>query len=44
MNGSLKPAPGTFPHLEAHHGRMLARPAVARTIADEATIGYELPP
>ena len=31
MNGALRPAPGTFPNLEAHHARMLARPAVART-------------
>ncbi len=44
LNGSMKPAPGTFPNLAAHHDRMLARPAVARTIADEAAIGYELPP
>jgi len=43
MNGALKPEPGTFPNLAAHHDRMLARPAVARTIRDEAAIGYELP-
>lgn len=43
MNASLKPAAGTFPNLAAHHDRMLARPAVARTIADEAAIGYEMP-
>jgi glutathione S-transferase len=43
MNASLKPAPGTFPNLEAHHAGMLARPAVARTIADETAVGYELP-
>jgi glutathione S-transferase len=42
MNASLKPAPGTFPNLTAHHERMLARPAVARTIRDEAAVGYEL--
>jgi glutathione S-transferase len=40
---SLKPAPGTFPHLEAHYARMMARPAVARTIEIESAIGYELP-
>ena len=40
---SLKPAPGTFPHLEAHYARMMARPAVARTIEIETAIGYELP-
>jgi glutathione S-transferase len=42
MNASLKPAPGTFPNLARHHDRMLVRPAVARTIRDEAAIGYEL--
>jgi len=40
---SLKPAPGTFPNLDAHCTRMMARPAVARTIAAETAIGYELP-
>ena len=40
---SLKPAPGTFPHLSAHHDRMLLRPAVKRTCEIEAAIGYELP-
>ena len=40
---SLKPPPGAFANLEAHHARMLARPAVIRTIAAEAAIGYELP-
>jgi glutathione S-transferase len=40
---SLKPPPGSFPRLEAHHARMLARPAVIRTIEAEAAIGYELP-
>ncbi len=43
MNASLKPAPGMFPNLARHHERMLARPAVARTIRDETSIGYELP-
>ncbi len=42
MTGALKPAPGTFPNLARHHDRMLARPAVQRTIADEAAVGYEL--
>ncbi|MGF7170250.1 glutathione S-transferase [Sphingobium xanthum] len=32
-----------FPALVAHHDRMMARPAVARTCAVEAAIGYELP-
>lgn len=40
---SLKPPPGAFPNLEAHHARMMARPAVIRTIAAESAIGYELP-
>jgi len=40
---SLKPAPGTFPNLDAHYARMMARPAVQRTIAAESAIGYELP-
>jgi glutathione S-transferase len=40
---SLKPAPGSFPHLAAHHDRMMARPAVRRTLEIEAAIGYELP-
>jgi glutathione S-transferase len=40
---SLKPAPGTFPNLDAHYARMMARPAVALTIAAETAMGYELP-
>lgn len=40
---SLKPAAGIFPNLDAHYARMMARPAVQRTIAIEAAIGYELP-
>jgi glutathione S-transferase len=40
---SLKPAPGTFPNLTAHYARMMARPAVQRTIEIETAIGYELP-
>jgi glutathione S-transferase len=36
-------APTQFPALEAHHARMMARPAVQRTIAAESAIGYELP-
>ena len=43
FTNSLKPAPGTFPHLEAHYARMMARPAVQRAIEIEAAIGYELP-
>jgi glutathione S-transferase len=40
---SLKPAAGAFPNLSAHYERMMARPAVQRTIEIEAAIGYELP-
>jgi glutathione S-transferase len=40
---SLKPAAGTFPNLDAHYARMMARPAVRRTIEIESAIGYELP-
>jgi glutathione S-transferase len=40
---SLKPAPGTFPNLDAHYARMMARPAVQRTIEIESAIGYQLP-
>jgi glutathione S-transferase len=40
---SLKPAPGTFPNLDAHYARMMARPAVLRTIEAESAVGYELP-
>jgi glutathione S-transferase len=43
LANSLKPAPETFPNLSAHYARMMARPAVQRTIAIEAAIGYELP-
>jgi glutathione S-transferase len=40
---SLKPAPEEFPNLTAHYQRMMARPAVQRTIEIESAIGYELP-
>jgi glutathione S-transferase len=40
---SLHPEPSALPHLTAHYSRMLARPAVQRTIEIEAAIGYELP-
>jgi glutathione S-transferase len=43
LANSLKPAPGTFPHLTPHYARMMARPAVQRTIEIETAIGYELP-
>jgi glutathione S-transferase len=40
---SLKPDLGDLPGLSAHHERMMARPAVQRTIEIESTIGYTLP-
>ena len=40
---SLKPAPEIFPNLTAHYARMMARPAVQRTIAIETAVGYEFP-
>ena len=40
---SLKPEPGTFPNLDAHYARMMARPAVQTTIGIESAIGYHLP-
>lgn len=41
--GSLAPPRGTFPNLEAHHDRMMRRPAVIKTIEAETAMGYELP-
>jgi len=43
FRGSLNPAPGAFPALTAHYDRMMARPAVKKTIEIESAIGYELP-
>ena len=43
FRGSLNPAPGEFPNIEAHYTRMMARPAVKKTIEVESKIGYELP-
>src|SRR3954452_16053636 len=40
---SVEPPKGTFPNIEAHHARMMARPAVKRTIEIESGIGYDLP-
>ncbi len=39
-----RPSPATgFPRLDKMHARMMARPAVQRTIEIEKSIGYELP-
>jgi len=43
FRGALNPAPGEFPSIERHYERMMARPAVKKTIDIESTIGYELP-
>lgn len=43
FRNSLKPADDEFPRLLAHHDRMMARPAVRKTIELESAIGYELP-
>jgi glutathione S-transferase len=43
LANSLKPAPEMFPNLTTHYTQMMQRPAVQRTIAIEAAIGYELP-
>jgi glutathione S-transferase len=40
---SVKPAAAEFPGLSAHYERMLARPAVQRTLEIESAIGYQLP-
>ena len=43
FSGSLHPPRESFPNLYAHLDRMLARPAVQKTLQAEAAIGYELP-
>lgn len=40
---TLEPAMTSYPKLSAHYDRMMARPAVQRTIAAEAAVGYNLP-
>ena len=42
MLNRANPAKG-FPRLDGLHARMMARPAVKKTIEAEAAIGYELP-
>ncbi len=39
---TMHPNPITFPGLMAHYKRMMARPAVQRTLEVEAAIGYNL--
>ena len=43
FSNSLHPPRSEFPALFDHHDRMMARPAVIRTLATEAALGYELP-
>ena len=40
---TLEIAPGAYPNLSAHYDRMMARPAVQKTLKAEAAIGYNLP-
>ncbi len=43
FSNSLRPPHAEFPRLTAHYERMMARPAVRKTLEVEARIGYELP-
>jgi len=43
FRGSLDPEPGDFPNIERHYERMMARPAVKKTIEIVSGIGYSLP-
>jgi glutathione S-transferase len=43
FRSALEPKPGDFSNVEAHYERMMARPAVKKTIEVEAQVGYELP-
>lgn len=40
---ATSPATGEYPSLDAHFARMMARPAVEKTIAIESAVGYNLP-
>jgi glutathione S-transferase len=40
---TLEPPKSSYPNLSGHHDRIMARPAVQRTIAAEAAVGYNLP-
>ena len=40
---SEHPAASDYPGLTAHYGRMMARPAVKKTLEIESAIGYQLP-
>ena len=43
FRGSLNPPDEEFPNLVRHYHRMMARPAVQKTIEIESAIGYGLP-
>lgn len=43
FRGSFGSEAAEFPHLSAHYERMMARPAVRKTIEIEEAIGYQLP-
>ena len=43
FRSALHPEKGEFPYLVAHYDRMMARPAVRKTIEAETAIGYDLP-
>ena len=43
FRGGLEKKPEEFPNIEAHYGRVMARPAVKKTIEIEEKIGYSLP-
>jgi glutathione S-transferase len=43
FRGSLGADPAVFPNLTVHHDRMMARPAVRKTLEAEAALGYSLP-
>ena len=40
---TLHPDLGSYPNLSAHYQRMMARPAVQRTLETESAIGFNLP-
>lgn len=40
---ALAPKPGDLPNIEAHYARVMARPAVKKTIEIEEKVGYSLP-
>jgi glutathione S-transferase len=43
FRGLLGVDPAVFPALSAHYDRMMQRPAVRKTCAAEAGLGYDLP-